>query len=244
MDFITAQKLNKLNQEFYARNAATFSSTRSHPWQGWERLRPAIEEASTILDVACGNMRFERFAQALKGEQGIECYCVDSCAELADELPGVKFHQLDIVELCIEQADIAQAICAPVCDLTVSFGFLHHIPGFEARCHFIDALVEKTAPGGLVAVSFWRFMEDNRLARKACAITEHARQELDLHLDENDFILGWQNDDSAYRYCHNFTDDEIDELVGSVAQVCELALRFNADGKNGALNTYVVLQKL
>lgn len=243
MDVITAQKLNALNKEFYARNAVSFSSTRSHPWRGWERLRPAIEEASTILDVACGNMRFERFASTLKGEGDVEFYCVDSCAELASELPGVKFQQLDVVELCIGRADIAQAICSPACDLTVSFGFLHHIPGFEARCHFVNALLRKTAPGGLVALSFWRFMEDDRLARKALAVTEQAKSAFELDLEENDYILGWQDDSSAYRYCHNYTDDEISVLLSNITGIWELELRYNADGRNDALNTYIVLRK-
>ena len=243
MDAKTAQKLNALNQEFYAKNAASFSATRSHPWEGWKRLRPAIGAASNILDVACGNLRFERFASMLKGEGNVEFDCVDSCAELAPSLPGIHFQKLDIVELCINGGNIAKAIHSPACDFVVSFGFLHHVPGFEARCRLIEALLEKTVQGGRVALSLWQFMEDDRLARKALATTARARHELDLDLDENDYILGWQDDGSAYRYCHNYTDDEISELLFKVSDTCQLEFHYNSDGRNNALNTYVVLRK-
>ena len=243
MDAKTAQKLNALNQEFYAKNAESFSATRSHPWEGWERLRPAIEGASKILDVACGNMRFERFASTLRSDENVEYHCVDSCAELAPSLPGIHFQKLDIVELCINGGDIAQALRSPACDLVVSFGFLHHVPGFEARLRLIEALLEKTVPGGRVALSFWRFMEDDRLARKALATTSRARQELDLALDENDYILGWQDGDSTYRYCHYYTDDEIRDLLFIITDICHLELHYNSDGRNNALNTYVVLRR-
>lgn len=243
MDTTTAHKLNKLNKEFYSRHAASFSSTRSFSWQGWEKLRPEIARASTVLDVACGNMRFEKFAKSFEGGSQKEFYCVDSCAELASELPNVHFQELDVVELCIERAGLAEALVTPMCDLSVSFGFLHHIPGFEARRHLVDALLDKTVQGGVVALSFWCFMKDDRLARKAHAITELATQKLRFELDANDYFLDWQDDHSAFRYCHSFSDDEIDELVACVSGECEQRLRYGADGRDGALNTYVILNR-
>lgn len=243
MDTTTAHKLNTFNQRFYARNAASFSSTRSSAWQGWERLRPEIERASAILDVACGNMRFEKYAAGLADGKCPEFYCVDSCAELAVSLPRVHFQQLDVVKLCIERDELAEAMYAPICDLSVSFGFLHHIPGFEARSHFVDALLSKTAAGGAVALSFWCFMNDGRLARKALAITEVAKEKLNVELEQNDYFLGWQNDREALRYCHSFTDEEIGELVDSVSDSCALEQRYDADGRSAALNSYVILRK-
>lgn len=243
MDALTAHTLNKLNQVFYARNAASFSSTRSAPWPGWERLRFAIEEATTVLDVACGNMRFEKYAETVGGAYPKEYHCVDSCLDLAIDLPNAHFQDLDIVDLCIRGAGISQMLQSPACDLVVSFGFLHHVPGFEARRRLIDALVEKTAQGGRLALSFWRFMEDDRLAQKALAVTERAKRAFELVLEENDYILGWQGDNSAYRYCHNYTDDEISELLSTITGICEPELRYNSDGRNDMLNTYIVLRK-
>ena len=243
MNITTAHKLNMLNQEFYSRHAESFSSTRSSSWQGWEKLRPETMRASTVLDVACGNMRFEKFASSVEGGDRIEFYCVDSCPELASEVPNVHFQELDVVQLCIEQADFAAVLDSPLCDLAVSFGFIHHIPGFEARRRFVDALLERTTRGGAVALSFWCFMRDERLARKALSVTELAMEKLELELDENDYFLDWQDDRSALRYCHCFSDDEIQELVTCVSQACEQELCYRADGKNGMLNTYIVLRR-
>lgn len=243
MDTTTAHKLNLLNQEFYSRHAESFSSTRSFPWQGWEKLHPEIMRASTVLDVACGNMRFEKFASSLKEGGQIKFFCVDTCAEFASDLPNVRFQQLDVVKLCIERADLVEALDSPICDLSVSFGFLHHIPGFEARRHLVDALLDKTAKGGAVALSFWCFMKDDRLARKALLTTELATEKLGLDLDEGDYFLDWQDDRSAFRYCHSFSDDEIHELVAGASGVCEQELEYRSDGRNGILNTYVILRK-
>lgn len=243
MDTTTAHKLNMLNQEFYRQHAASFSSTRSSSWQGWEKLRPEIERASTVLDIACGNMRFEKFAKTLESASCTKFYCVDSCLELAPGMPDVRFQELDVVQVCIEQAGLAASLDCPACDLVVSFGFIHHIPGFEARRHFIDALLEMTVQGGAVALSFWCFMRDDRLARKALSTTGLAMEKLGLTLDENDYFLGWQEDPTAFRYCHSFSDDEIQKLLASVSSVCEQEICYRADGRNGLLNTYVVLRR-
>lgn len=131
----------------------------------------------------------------------------------------------------------------PACDLSVSFGFMHHVPLQEHRAALLRMLVNQTRPGGSVAVSFWRFLNDASLAKKAHATHGAALEELALPpLDEGDFLLGWNNAPGAYRYCHSFSDDEIDELARSVADRASVAARFAADGRTRNLNTYLVLE--
>ena len=132
----------------------------------------------------------------------------------------------------------------PACDLSCCFGFMHHVPSEDLRLAVIRALIASTAPGGTVVLSFWRFMDDERLAAKARAATERARAtETAPALDGNDYLLGWQGDASALRYCHHFTEDEISALARGVADCAQEVERFSADGKSGALNRYLVLTR-
>ena len=132
----------------------------------------------------------------------------------------------------------------PACDLSCCFGFMHHVPSKDLRLAVIRTLIASTAPGGTVVLSFWRFMDDERLAAKARAATERARATGTAPvLDGNDYLLGWQDDASALRYCHHFTEDEISELAAGVAGCAQETERFSADGKSGALNRYLVLTR-
>lgn len=135
------------------------------------------------------------------------------------------------------------ALEAPPCDLAVSFGFLHHVPLPGWREQVLAALVGKTRPGGFAIVSLWRFLENPDLARKARASHRRALAETGLGpLGEGDRLLGWKDVPGAWRYCHSFSDAEIDCLAASVAASAVEVGRFRADGRTGDLNTYLVLQ--
>lgn len=104
-------------------------------------------------------------------------------------------------------------------------------------------MAAKVRPGGFVIVSLWRFLENPLLARKAEATHERALAELGLPpLDAGDRLLGWRDEPGAYRYCHSFTDGEVDALAASVGRAATEVARFRADGRDGALNSYLVLQ--
>lgn len=271
MDATTAEILCKLNTAFYRGQAASFSQTRQAPWPGWERcarwvsrawdVGPASRDdgprddgtasrngAVSVLDVACGNLRFETYLQRAFPARAFSFYAVDDCDELAGDVSDAAFQHLDVCAALRSQVPLAPLIDAPACDAAVSFGFLHHVPGFEARCALLGALVECVRLGGTVCVSLWRFMDDARLAEKARASHERALQDEGLpigrlELDKGDYLLGWQDRPGVYRYCHHFDEREIDSLAVSVASSAELVDRFSADGKTGRLNTYLVFRR-
>lgn len=104
-------------------------------------------------------------------------------------------------------------------DLAVSFGFLHHIPLPAWRHVLMRALVGALRPGGVAAVSCWRFLNSPKLAAKARAITARGCAQLHLPpLPEGDFLLGWQDDERAFRYCHHFSHDEVVALAADAAR--------------------------
>lgn len=209
-------------------------------------------EPLRVLDLACGNLRFERYlADALPGRM-LSGYAVDNCDSLveagerneSDALSRIAFQNLDAIER-LSAGCLRKALEAPdaSCDLAVSFGFMHHVPLERWRAGLLRALVAKVRPGGFVAVSFWRFLNSAKLARKAQETTSRARAELGIpELPGNDYLLGWQDTQGLYRYCHHFDEPEIERLLAMVADSADLVSRFEADGKTGNLNEYVVLR--
>ncbi len=135
------------------------------------------------------------------------------------------------------------------CDLAVCFGFMHHVPGAELRRAVLSRLIDGVRPGGIVVVSFWQFMNDERIARKAARSLDLALAQppfagfASSSLEEGDHLLGWQADDAAFRYCHHFSTTEIDQLAASVSPLAAPIDTFSADGSNHSLNRYLVLQR-
>lgn len=292
MNVTEARELIALNNRFYEENTASFSATRGAPWQGWSRCldvaREVLElgagEGATsaapgavgrpprvrVLDVACGNLRFEGFLARELSEAACECFAVDSCAALAGageganaRVPAVRFRELDVLACLADAAEgaakdagadelartLADRFGMPPCDLTVCFGFMHHVPVPAWRAAVVRALALSVRPGGIVCVSFWRFLDDERLARKAQEATEqaqgdHALARLVRAFGLGDRLLGWQDRAGSFRYCHGFSDGEVADLAASVADRARPIARFRADGKSGQLNEYLVLRVL
>lgn len=260
MDSKTAEKLTHLTDAFYRAQAASFSSTRKAPWRGWQRcarfLAPPAQAAGAlvrVLDMGCGNLRFERYLGEGFPQVSWESWAVDNCRALLEgQAPPsnvrVRFQERDIMPalLCGGHA-LAQALEAPRCDAAVCFGVMHHVPTFAARAELLRTLVSHVRPGGAVCVSFWRFMANAGLAQRVRALQPRAREDAGLaaaDLEENDYLLGWDAQPGVYRYCHHFDDAEVDRLAAAVVGEACVADRFTADGRSGDLNAYLVLRVL
>lgn len=261
MDTATARALIELDTAFYRAHAESFSATRQAPWQGWRQvaglLRPrgTATGALSVLDLACGNLRFERFLSAELAGCALAFHAIDNCPELVDAPAAesaVRLHTVDVLCELLAGKDPLAGI--PRGDVAVCFGFMHHVPGFELRRAVLDALLAHTEPGGVMAISFWQFMHDERLARKARATTEAHAAELpggpgptipgNAALEAGDYLLPWQDSERALRYCHHFDDAEIDRLVATLpAGAAREIARFSADGQSGDLNRYLILER-
>lgn len=214
-----------------------------------------------VLDAACGNMRFERFLVDALPDRDFVVYAIDDCAALVNAAPRTVAIDRDIIAALIDERDPFGSN-VPSCDVAVSFGFMHHVPGARMRYALLANLVRHTRSGGIVIVSLWRFMNDAGLARRATETTaqafggvERSWRTEDMRaassrfchlrsgdLEEGDYLLGWKNEPGAYRYCHHFSDGDVDDLVDSVSARARVLKRFDADGRTGALNAYIVLQ--
>lgn len=204
----------------------------------------------SVFDLACGNLRFERYLEEALPDASLRIYAVDSCDELVASADGpsapVTYESSDIVGGLIEGLPLSRLHHAPQSDMAVSFGFLHHVPGEGLRVRVLEGLIDTVRPGGCVAVSFWQFMNNSTLAAKAEVTHAQAIKALGLapgKLDEGDYLLGWKNVEGAWRYCHHFSDEEVGRLVAAVSNRARVIDSFEADGRTGAMNRYVVLQK-
>lgn len=276
MDTKFAQMLCQLNNDFYRDQAVSFSDTRHAKWPGWERCLKAVSSVfldqsnSVVLDVACGNLRFEKFLASQLLERHIQVWALDSCDELLPQTcagtlvekvnaDGADAPDATDVHLQINylHCDVMEAIGSskvftygiPQADISVSFGFMHHVPLPEWRVQLLNSLIEATKPGGFVCVSFWEFLADEGLAAKAYKTHERALAELgpvwgfsSADFNDGDFLLGWRNTPGAYRYCHSFSTSEVDALIATVSHRAECVARFRADGRTETLNEYIVLQ--
>ncbi|MEG2982705.1 MAG: class I SAM-dependent methyltransferase [Raoultibacter sp.] len=248
MDAKTVETLCTTTNNFYRDYCDSFAQTRQAPWTGWERClaavgaeNPAAWQKFSVLDVACGNLRFEAFLAGAHDRADITFYAVDNCDDLLPTTPAVSYQNLDVLEALRHGQNITDQLAAPACDLCVSFGFLHHVPTQAYREKILLSLIAHTRPGGYVIVSLWQFLNSDALAQKAQVTHARALEELGLPaLDNNDYLLGWQNTPGAYRYCHSFSEAEIDQLIAAARPAATPIARFHADGKTGNLNTYVV----
>ena len=261
MDTKTIRYLHELNNRFYQEQGASFARTRGAPWHGWKHCLEVLQAEEdvqnrntlSVIDVASGNARFKNFLQESLPSTEIDYFAVDNSCEMA---AGSEFQNLDVLELLIDGQELSEQIPVPACDLSSSFGFMHHIPSQELRKSLLENMLDVTKPSGFIIVSFWQFLKSAELAHKAETTHAQALEQLGSNipyecaaslqaaLDAGDYFLGWQDKLGVYRYCHNFSEEEIDELVASLADKAELVSRFSADGRTQNLNTYIILQKL
>ncbi|WP_165053828.1 MULTISPECIES: class I SAM-dependent methyltransferase [unclassified Adlercreutzia] len=212
----------------------------------------APEPTLRVLDLGCGNLRFERFLAARAGRP-VEAFAVDNCAPLVaqgarDEFPEdvrIRFQLLDVTGALHAGADLVRALDAPACDLAVAFGLMHHVPTFDQRVRVLEALADHVRPGGHVAVALWQFARSDKLRAKAEAATARGCAACGIDpekLEEGDYLMGWQDEQDVFRYCHHFDEAEADALARAMGPRAREVARFSADGKDAPLNRYLVFK--
>jgi SAM-dependent methyltransferase len=255
----TRLALRELNRRFYDERADAFSASRDHPWPGWTRLLSHVAEPSkartatrafAVLDAGCGNGRFLAFLADTWRERFAYAGCDSSAALLAIASKQAPPHvevELRECDLCAQEA--GRVFADRSFDLVAVFGVLHHVPDADERRGLVAALADRVAPGGVLALTFWRFGRRERFARRVLrwadynSTADRAIDEADL--EAGDMLLRFGDTPGPPRYCHLADDREIDALVAEVSAGDRFALvdRYCADGKSGDLNEYVVLRR-
>ena len=253
MDLQTVRILNTMTSEFYRTCADSFSSTRRGAWAGWVRALegPAGQvfagaDAVSVLDVACGNLRFERFLEERYPACDLRVHAVDNCAPLVGA-QAQPFQELDILDALLA-GTLDTALAGPLSNLVVCFGFMHHVPGRENRVQLLRTLMNRVKSGGYAVVSFWQFLNSTELARRAEVAHTRGLRVLAAaggdaaQLEPGDYLLGWQDVSDAFRYCHSFAPDEALALAVEAGFADQVVDHFEADGRTRNLNAYLVLR--
>ena len=154
-------RLLRETSRFYREVGSEFSETRQHAWPGWERVLNYVPNAPfSLLDVASGNLRFERFLAEKRAS--FHALALDACPDSAARAPHTQAIQADVLA-----RPLAALTENRTFDLVVSFGFMHHIPDARLRQDFLEQLLSRVAARGHLVVCFWEFGKDPRIAAKA-----------------------------------------------------------------------------
>jgi SAM-dependent methyltransferase len=241
MDENTTRALVAVNREFYGARAAAFDASRDAPWPGWSRvLEHVTADAPRVLDVGCGNGRFAAFL-AESGVRarylGIDGSDALLAAARRRQIPGAHFHRAEFA--AEDGADLPTGRF----DLVAVFGLLHHIPGEARRRALLEALARRLAPGGVLALAFWRFGDFARFRTRV--LPPSAWRSLPggpidpEHLESGDHLLPFGAGGTP-RYCHHTDEAESERLTAALPLV--RADHYLADGREGTLNRYVLLR--
>lgn len=223
----------------------------------------AVVGPLSLVDVGCGNLRFEAFLKAARPNFAVDLTAVDFGSALFDQArpdlineaspdvlaPGMhlaSFQDLDLVTQALDREPLLGIRLNGQVDAVLCFGFMHHMPGHETRVFALREMLRLLRPGGLLIVSFWQFMKSPKLAAQAESLHEQAISDLELaaaDLEADDHLLGWQRVPGVYRYCHSFSEAELDSLPAELSDLATFEARFEADGRTGNLNTYVILHR-
>jgi tRNA (uracil-5-)-methyltransferase TRM9 len=245
MDPATRDRLLALNRQFYAAVAEPFHCTRLGRPHGNVMLLDYLPPARPLrlLDAGCGNGRFG----AILDSAGICAHYVGVDAnplllELAHKLTADLAH----VTTAFHQADLAQSGWPhflgeppPRFDVIVCLSVLQHMPGRDLRTRIVRSLAERLDSGGRLALSAWQFLNSPRLAARQIEWATAGVNEQDV--EPGDALLPWKQDVYAVRYVHQIDLGEMQTLAHDAG--LEIGHTFFADGKEGNLNLYAILEQ-
>lgn len=190
-------EINELNSKFYSLHTESFDRSREFYWEGFNDTLAYIKENTKILDLGCGNARFYRFLK--EKELKIDYLGIDNNPKFIEKNKEIyneaKFEKLDVIT---EIEEINETF-----NLVIIFGVTHHLPSKEYRKVWFEKISKLVEKDGFLVISFWNFDKDKEDKRFQ---TEFYNKE------EGDYFLGWKKDFSEHRYCHIYSEEEINEI--------------------------------
>ncbi len=242
MNAATIAKLRALNAHFYREAGLSFGQRRQSPWTGWKTTWQRVSSRpgflmDGVLDLGCGNGRLGAFLNA-QSSQPLRWIGVEQSWSLLKQAQRAGSDALIRADLMAPSLPLhghfsLVALCA----------VLHHVPSRRLRRRLLAAAFDQVRPGGVLLVTFWRFLDCERQRSKIrpWSLLQGTPWEIDpAQLESGDRLLSWETGE-ILRYCHGSDATERKELIQSLpsSDVDE----FDADGREGNLNHYVLVWK-
>ena len=239
MDTRVAERLLRLNREFYQTFSAPFIQTRERLQPGAARIARMVPQHARVLDLGCGP---GQFAHHLAVETAPRSYLG---LDLSPELLLRARSGVDD-----EARNSFRFVCADLAagalplgqgsrfDWILLFAVLHHLPGHARRAAACRAAHAHLAPGGKLAMSNWQFIRSERLRARIVPWSRLSLDESDV--DPGDALLDWRRGGSGLRFVHLIDAAERAELCRE-AGFREVEA-FSCDGEGGRLSDYAIWQ--
>ena len=221
--------------EFYETAAEHFSKTRHSPWPLISRFltlrtpenknelqeHDGLDSNMLVADVGCGNGKYLRCIPSSMTAVG-----TDISANLLKQSKQLGTHKHDLF--------VADGLSLPfrdeLFDVCLCIAVFHHISTKKRRISLAKELLRIVRPGGRVLVYAWAFeqAEDEVGARKFpqqdCFVPWHLA---------NDKNSSQKEEEILQRYCHVFTEGELESLFQEAGNVS--ILRSYNDHSNWAV---------
>lgn len=248
----TVKKINYLTSEFYRVISGEFSKSRQSEWQGWDTCLDLVDIQEKallkVLDIACGNGRFLKKLTNKYNDLSINYIGIDSNGDLIKEAKSVlddsknisaDFIIGDVFDLSNLQKNISSKF-----DIVSAFGITHHLPSKKLREIWFNQVCEFVDMNGFLILSFWNFKDINsNLLREVVLDGEKYISEAEL--EEEDYFLNWSENKDVYRYCHHYSDEEINSILTMLEfKGLKLIKTLFADGRTNKLNKYLVFKRI
>lgn len=224
MNNLGYKEINELNRKFYEKHNESFDKSRSYCfWEGFEEIIRFIPENAKVLDLGCGNARFLKFL--LEKNIQIQSYLgLDNSNEFIKKNQEIyQSFDFKIQDVISELEDINSKF-----SLLVAFGLTHHIPGYEFRKVWFQALKNLIEVDGVLVLSFWNFDKNK---------SDSNYTPKNYEVEKGDYFLGWKDDFASHRFCHFFEEIEIKEIIKEFENF-KLLSKFDKD-----MNTYIILKR-
>jgi len=236
-----ARQLIGINRSFYNDFAKSWTTSRVAIHPGIVRSLSNLASLGHILDLGCGDGRVGRWAQDQIEQLAPKSYLGADFSE--GLLSHAKQKGMDFSFVC---TDLCEAGWSSEIikyrrsfDSIVCFSALHHIPGANRRLEFIKEARNLLHETGSLILSVWQLSHVPRLQKKIVPWTT-----LNLtpnELEANDLLVDWKMGGEGLRYVHEFTEDELRDLLSKAG--LHVLDCFRSDGQTGDMGLYVVANK-
>jgi SAM-dependent methyltransferase len=232
----TTRALCAITERFYRTRADAFAGKRDRAWPGMRRVLDELPEPpARVLDAGCAHGRFA--ALLAERHPGVAYHGVDASAELLaigaarrDIPAAARWDRLDLIFS-------SDTLPAGPFDLVSMFAVIHHVPGEARRRSLVETMASRVAPGGTLAVAFWRTSGDQPRRH-----VDWSSVGIDpAELEAGDRLQTFDSDGSVPRYAHFADDAEIERM--QTACDLPLVLRFDSDGDGLLSNAYLLWQR-